>query len=207
MKLFSAFLLLLISTETFAWKQQDSDNWLLAQEKKGIKIFTKKSRWGKLKDTRAEMVVNYTPQEVLQMLTDVESFTQWMPRCKSAKRLANINENEFIVRLVFNVPWPLRDRECIMRMKVEKTGDGGIVLHQNSEPKYLKNEEGLARIERMNAIWKMTPTDDNRTEILNEYSADAGGDIPDWLVNTQAVENPLQTFSNIRLQLPAITKR
>jgi carbon monoxide dehydrogenase subunit G len=206
-KLFSSIFLLLIATCSFAIKQQAKSEWLLAQEKKGIKIFTKKSSWSKLKDTRAEMVVNHTPEEVIKMLTDVESFMQWMPRCKSAKRLANINDNEFIVRLVFGVPWPLRDRECIMRMKVERMPDGEIVLYQNSEPRYLKGDDGFARIERMNATWKMTPKDGNRTEILNEYSSDAGGNIPDWLVNTQAVENPFQTFSNMRLQLPAITKR
>ncbi len=206
-RILSLFTFLIFALQLLAFRQQSGDEWLLAQEKRGIKIFTKKSKWGKLKDARAVMMVNSTPEEVLRALTDFENFTNWMPRCKSAKRLANINENEFIVRLVFNAPWPLRDRECLLRMRIERESDGTITLFQDSEPRYLKGDDQYARIERMNAVWRMTPKAGNRTEVMNEYSSDAGGDIPDWLVNTQSVENPFQTFNNLQQNLSATTKR
>jgi hypothetical protein len=33
---------------------------------------------------------------------------------------------------------------------------------------------------------------------MNEYSSNPGGNIPDWLVNTQSVDNPMSTFENLQ---------
>ncbi len=191
-------LLLLLAFIMVSFTRQQREGWVYEREKKGIKVFTRKSKWGKLRDSRATMVVASTPDEMLKILTDVESYKTWMPRCKKSSIVARLNDNEFIVHMVIGIPWPLKDRDCVMRVKITKDKETGvIVITETSEPKYLGEENNVIRIQQLVSTWKLIPNKDG-TEVINEYASNPGGDIPDWLTNTQSVENPLITFENLQ---------
>ena len=196
-KVTSIFLLGILSFTSIA-KPQQVDDWVYEREKKGIKVFTRKGKWGHLRDSKAQMFVSSTPEQLSKFLTDFDSYHTWYPRCSESKTLARLNENEFIAHLHFNVPWPLKDRDCIVRVKVEKDKSTGVItITQTSEPKYLKPVEDVVRITQLISVWKCTPKNGG-TELLNEYASNPGGGIPDWMTNTQSVENPLATFESIQ---------
>lgn len=195
----SKLILLLLSVLMLgSWKFQQVNEWVYEREKKGIKIFTKKSKWGKLRDSRAVMMVPSTPEDVYKLLADFNSYPGWVPRCKSARVVARLNENEFIAHLVFDAPWPVADRDCVLRVRVDRNATTGvIVITETSEPKYIKEEEGVVRIQQMVSTWKLVPKVGG-TEITNEYSSNPGGNIPDWMTNSQSVETPMATFENLQ---------
>lgn len=179
-------------------KQQQVDEWVYEREKKGIKVFTKKGKWGNLRDSKAVMVVSGSPQTIYNFLTDFSNYNTWYPRCSKSRVLAKLSENEMIVQLHFNAPWPVKDRDCILRIKtVRDAKTGAITMYQTSEPKYSREESDVVRIQQIQAVWKLTPKNGG-TEIINEYASNPGGNIPDWMTNTQSVENPLVTFENIQ---------
>lgn len=179
------------------------DEWVYEREKQGIKIFTKKGKWGNLRDSKAIMTVADSPEEMLRLLTDFDKYPTWLPRCKKARIVARLNENEFIAQIVFGVPWPFKDRDCVLRVKVEKDErTGTIVVTETSEPKYIKEQEGIVRIQQLVAVWKLAPKGTG-TEVTNEYASNPGSDIPDWLTNTQSVETPMNTFENILIKTAA----
>ncbi len=182
-----------------AFRQQHTVNeWVYEQEKKGIRIFTKKGKWGNFRDSKAIMVLNTTPEEMLKLLIDFDNYHTWLPRCKKARIIARISENEFIAHIVFNAPWPIADRDCVIRVKTEKDSNGVITIRETSEPKYIAREDGVVRIQQMTATWKFTPTANGTTEVMNEYASNPGGGLPDWMTNTQSVETPLETFENLK---------
>lgn len=193
----SIFLLAALAL-SFTYKpKQEANEWVYEREKKGIKVFTKKSKWGRLRDSKAVMLLNSTPDEIAQTLLDYENFARWVPRCSASRIVARLSENEFIAYTAYKSPWPVADRDCVVRVKVSRDSKGGITIQQTSEPKYLKEKEGVVRIQQMVGIWKLTPTA-NGTEVLNEYSVNPGGNIPDWLINTQCVEAPIETFEKLQ---------
>jgi len=198
--LFLAF----ISLSSFK-KQQQLDEWVYEREKKGIKIFTKKSKWGHLRDSKAQMFVSTSPEEMLKFLTDFDNYKTWFPRCSQSKVVARLNENESIVHLFFDAPWPIKNRDCVIRVKVDKNNNTGTVtITQTSEPKYLKQQDEVVRINQLISVWKITPKNGG-TDLYNEYATNPGGNIPDWMTNTQSVENPLATFESI--QQKVVTKK
>jgi hypothetical protein len=201
-----SILILLIFSSLASFKRyQQVDEWMYEREKKGIKVFTKKSKWGHLRDSRAQMFVSTTPENILKFLTDFDNYKTWFPRCSQSKLIARLNENESIVHLFFDAPWPIKNRDCVMRVKVEKDARTGVItITETSEPKYLKPEDGVVRISQLISIWKFTPKNGG-TEVYNEYSSNPGGNIPDWMTNTQSVENPLATFESI--QQKVVTKK
>lgn len=181
-------------------KPQQVDSWVYEQEKKGIKVFTKKGRWGKLRDSKAVMWVNSTPQEMLRLITDFDNYHTWMVHCGKARTVARLSENEFIVHMVFNAPWPVKDRDCVVRVKIITDESTGIVtVMQTSEPKYIRENENYVRIEQLVSTWRFVPVNGG-TEVTNEYSSNPGGNIPDWMTNTQSVEGPMSTFENLQVK-------
>jgi len=206
MKFLSKSLILFLAFCTLtSFKKQNNDEWVYEQEKKGIKVFTKKGKWGHLRDSKATMQVSSTPEQMLATLTDFSGYQTWFPRCSKSRVVARLNENEFIVHLHFNAPWPVKDRDCVIRVKVTKDKTtGAITILQTSEPKYLKEEDDAVRIQQIQSVWKLTPKNGG-TEVVNEYSSNPGGNIPDWMTNTQSVENPMVTFENLKVK--ATTKK
>jgi len=96
------------------------------------------------------------------------------------------------------VPWPLKDRDCVVRIKVLTDGaTGATTIIETSEPKYINVSEGVVRIEQMQSVWRLTPKQGG-IEVCNEYASNPGGDVPDWLTNTTAVDNPYDIFSHIQ---------
>ncbi len=179
-------------------QQGQIDGWVYERDKKGIKIFTRKSKWGKLRDCRATMTVAITPEQMLKVLTDFDSYKSWMPRCRKSSVVARMGDNEFIVHMVFNGTWPVKDRDCVVRVKYEKDPHTGIItITETSEPKYIREESDIVRIQQLVSVWKLAPKNGG-TEVTNEYSSNPGGNIPDWLVNTQSVDNPMSTFENLQ---------
>jgi ribosome-associated toxin RatA of RatAB toxin-antitoxin module len=186
--------------------QQQGDGWVYEREKKGIKVFTKKSKWSKLRDCKATMTVSASPGHMLQLLTDFEHYDSWMPRCKKSRVVARLNDNEFVVYQVYNAPWPVKDRDCVIHFKIDKDAKtGNILITESSEPKFVRENADYVRITQLVATWKLIPQSNGGTEVINEYSSNPGGNIPDWLINTQSVESPLATFEN--LQEKAISQK
>lgn len=188
----------MLSLASFKTPQQQVDGWIYERDKKGIKIFTKKSKWSKLRDCRATMTVAVKPEQMLKILTDFDNYKTWMPRCRKSSVVARLSANEFIVHMVFNGTWPVKDRDCVVRIKVEKDPHTGIItVTETSEPKYIREESDVVRIQQLVSVWKLSPKGAG-TEVENEYSSNPGGNIPDWLVNTQSVDNPMSTFENLQ---------
>lgn len=144
------------------------------------------------------MQVAKTPDEMMKLLTDFDNYHTWMPRCSKSRMVARLSDNEFIAHLHFEAPWPVKDRDCVVRVKVVKDSkNGSITITQTSEPKYLKAENDVVRIEQLVSTWKLIPKNGG-TEVVNEYASNPGGNIPDWMVNTESVDQPMQTFENLQ---------
>jgi hypothetical protein len=186
------------SLTSFRIHPPQDDQWVYEREKKGIKVFTKKNKWSKLRDCRATMTVSITPEQMLKVLTDFEHY-DWMPRCKKSRVVARLSDSEFIVYQVYTAPWPVKDRDCVIHYKIDRDPkNGSILITEASEPKYVRESSEYVRIEQLVATWKLIPDGNGGTQVVNEYSTNPGGNIPDWLVNTQSVESPLATFENLQ---------
>lgn len=199
-------MLLALTLMSFTWKFQ-VDDWLLEREKKGIKVFTKKSRWGRLRDSKAEMLLpNAKIDELVKFISDFDNYSHWVPRCREAKVLARVSDSEFIAYMIFKSPWPVADRDCVVRVKIIRdAATGAVTIHETSEPKYINKRSDVVRIEQMFSNWRIVPQAGGLM-VTNEYSTNPGGSIPDWLTNTQSVDNPFDIFTTIQNTIPSASK-
>jgi hypothetical protein len=200
-------LVLMVTLSSFGAPFQ-VDDWLLERERKGIKVFTKKSRWGRLRDSKAEMLLpNAKSEELIKFICDFDGYPAWVPRCREAKVLARISDNEFIAYMIFKSPWPVADRDCVVRVRIDRDQTTGTVLiRETSEPKYVNRKSNVIRIEQLFSTWRITTQAGGGLMVINENSTNPGGTIPDWLTNTQSVDNPFDIFTTIQNTIPSANK-
>ncbi|MBL0308684.1 MAG: hypothetical protein IPP77_03065 [Bacteroidetes bacterium] len=175
---FLVLFLVFVLTGSFVLQKQN-ESWIYQREKQGIKVFTKKSIWGKLRDSKAVMQVAATPEQMLLTLTDFDNYKSWVPRCGKSRLLARLNDNEFIAYLYFDAPWPVKNRDCVIRVKIEKNPASGVItLTQTSEPKYIREESDVVRIEQLVSRWSLIPKKEGGATVINEYSSNPGEAFP-----------------------------
>jgi len=198
-------LLLVLTLSSFT--KIEVDDWLLERERKGIKVFTKKSRWGRLRDSKAEMLLTDAKiDQLVGFLCNFDNYPNWVPRCREAKVIARISDSEFIAYMVFKSPWPVADRDCVLRVRLQRDpATGTVIINETSEPKYVTRRSNIIRIEQMFSIWRIVPQKDGLM-VTNENSTNPGGTLPDWLVNTQSVDNPYDIFTTIQKAIPSSDK-
>ena len=100
----------------------------------------------------------------------------------------------------------MADRDCAVRVKITRDATTGAVsIHETSEPRYINRRSDVVRIEQMYSDWRIVPQKDGLM-VTNEYSTNPGGAIPDWLTNTQSVDNPFDIFTTIQNVIPSANK-
>jgi hypothetical protein len=91
-------------------------------------------------------------------------------------------------------------------VKVDRNPATGIVLiKETSEPRYVNRRSNVVRIEQMSSVWRIVPQKGGLM-VSNENSTNPGGTIPDWLTNTQSVDNPYDIFTTIQNTIPSASK-
>jgi hypothetical protein len=176
----------------------EKDDWKLGEDKKGIKIYTKKSEQGKIRTSKAIMFVNVPPSKVIEALLDFNGYAKWFPNCLEAKVLKKISDSESISHLIYKTPWPLPNVDCIQRMVIDrKTARDTTYIRVNAEPDYIGPSGGCSRVKQMQGSWQIVAVPGG-SMLTNTYYSDMGGIIPAWLANTQAVEIPYNIFENMR---------
>ncbi len=172
-----------------------TDDWRLGTDKNGIKVYTRKSEQGKMRTSRAEMLLPVSVDQVIAVLNDFNSYGGWFPSCRSARIIRRISDTEFLAILTYKTPWPLPDLDCAERMTIVHHPDTSFI-NVNCEPDAAPLTSAT-RIRQMHAYWKLIPVRGG-TYVINEYYTDMGGIIPAWLANTQAVEIPFNIFTGVR---------
>lgn len=188
--------------------------WLFAQDdctlKKtadNIKVYTCKAKQEKFKSLKAELTIeNVTLEQLRSALFDVPNYVNWQYKLEEAKVLQHINDNEIIFRSVVDSPWPVENREMLVRFtcimdaannRMEIIARGGI--------KYdYPQDDDLVRVPFSEARWEVT-TQGNNIHILYYLQVDPGGSLPAWIVNMAMAEGPFESFKKLKAVLKSNT--
>ena len=177
------------------------EEWKLAKDKNGIKVFTRKSASSALKDSKVEGEINATPEEIAGVLMDFPSYVEWVPTCIASETLKQVNENEVYYYSEYKAPWPVANRDLVILCKKEIGEDGSIVLQLSGAAEFIPEKSKKIRIPEFSGYWKLQPVSDSTTFATNQFHTDPGGKVPAWLANTSSVDNPFKTFSSLKERL------
>lgn len=174
--------------------------WTLKKDKNGVQIYTRPVEGSPLKEFKGLVNIRTTAEAAKTLLLDLPSYTEWSHNCIKSSVLKINNENDIIGITLTDAPWPVQDREAIVRTQVVEK-NGSIYLNMTATPDFVKPTSGVMRVPKMTGFWKITPNGDDTVQVVQQVHASPGGRIPDWLANSAVVDTPYNTLLNMKRRL------
>ena len=193
------FVLSLLLANQLASAQFD---WKLQKNKEGIKVYTSSSPNSSFKSVRVECTLNGTYAKLISILSDVEGFEDWIYNNKMSKLIKKNSAHDFIYYSLTKMPWPLSDRDVILRMTMQTDSLPRVLRIQGKNVEnVLPKFEFRERIPQFAASWEVTMPSANQIHIIYILSLDPGGSISPGIANMFIDKGPFETFSNLSKEL------
>ena len=176
--------------------------WEFRVEHKGIKIFSSKVSGSEIFGFKGEIELQVSLKKLLSLFYDMANFNRWVHKLAEMEVLEKSENTEYVVRQVINTPWPLRQREVIMRSRLVSAGDNAIALTMKQEPEYLPANPKYHRVQHATGMWVFTPNGHGVVNVVFVMHLDPGKDVPAQVSNAGLFEVPFYSLSNLRSLLP-----
>lgn len=174
--------------------------WELKTEEEGIKVYTRPVENSAIKAIKVECTVEASLSQLTAVLLDIPASDEWVYATKYCRVQKMLSPNELIYHSEIEVPWPVSNRDFVVRIKLEQDSSKTLTVSGENLPQYLNEQEGVVRIMHTVSHWAATPRD-NVVDIVFTLHVDPGGLLPAWLINLFATRGPLETFRNLRNQV------
>ena len=176
--------------------------WEFRVEHKGIKIFSSKVSGSEIFGFKGEIELQVSLKKLLSLFYDMANFNRWVHKLAEMEVLEKSENTEYVVRQVINTPWPLKQREVIMRSRLVSAGDNAIALTMKQEPEYLPANPKYHRVQHATGMWVFTPNGHGVVNVVFVMHLDPGKDVPAQVSNAGLFEVPFYSLSNLRSLLP-----
>lgn len=176
-------------------------SWELKTQEEGIKVYTRPVENSDIRAVKVECTVEATLSQLAAVLLDIPASAQWIYATRYCRVQKTISPTELIYHSEIDVPWPVSNRDFIVRIKLEQDSiTKALTVGGENLPHYREEQKGVVRIMHTVSHWTATPRD-NYVDIVFTLHVHPGGSIPAWLVNLFATRGPLETFRNLRKQV------
>ena len=175
----------------------------LAINKQGIKVWTIQLADNPMAKYRAETVFDTTLANAVGLILDTEYSTQWMPNVGEIKILErNDTTGSFIAYMVISMPFPLANRDLVIKGDIYKDSEGKIIVKNNAtKDSRAPEKSGVVRITEYEGDWTFQKVSDKQVKVSSQGYADPSGAVPKGIVNSFVQQQPYQMFQKMRNQL------
>ncbi|MCB0507166.1 MAG: hypothetical protein R2739_06950 [Chitinophagales bacterium] len=194
-KIVAVITLLIMMGQTFA-----ENNWKLEKNENGIKIWNRKKENSALKEFKAIMILNTTPENLINFFKNTTLYDKWMYKVDdgSVKVIKRINSDDYYTYMTISAPL-IKTRETITHMVFHsKDDEGNTTITLDGAPTLLPKNNNYVRINDTKGYFKIIPIGNGKVELVHQAWASPGGSIPDFLANISSVDCPYYMFTKIK---------
>lgn len=189
-----AFFALLLFFSAISVQGQD---WQFKNEKEGVKVYYRHTN--DVYELKLTASVRTSLSGIIQLFNQVDRYPQWGYKIAESKLIEKVSDTELVYYTKFDFPWPLADRDVIMRSKLEQDPQTKVITSvSTAEPWRLAEYADVVRMQKVSTRWVMHPNDSGWLFIEYFVYSDPGGSIPDWAVNMAIDVGPRETIKSIR---------
>jgi len=174
----------------------------LKKESDDIRVYTCKTQGERLKSLKAEATLHGTAiVDFANFLREVKNYPQWQYNMALAEILKQETSDSFIVHSEIDAPWPLEDRELIVRyIFTHDPAAETLRIVTETIPYDFPKKKGIIRVPFSYAQWDVKQIG-NDLKVTYFMRIDPGGSVPAWLVNLAMAEGPYSSFVNLKKKL------
>jgi hypothetical protein len=135
--------------------------------------------------------------KILSVVLDAPNRSKWMEQVEGVEILKTISPTEKIAYWHLSPPWPIRDRDLVIRetLEIDKAAKRITLRMQSIEDPAYPPRPDRIRAELFDASFVATPVDGGtKTAMIAESHADPKGSIPKWVVNIYQKDMPTKSI-------------
>jgi hypothetical protein len=175
--------------------------WQLKKEENGISIYTAPSDSPNIRSIKTVAEFNGTCKKLVAIFRDIERQKQWVYAAREAYTIKEIDGNELLYYVETALPWPARNRDAAVRMKINQNSAGNTVnITTIGEPQAAPAQNGKIRVPHFEGRWEVKAVGADKIYIEYYLNIDPGGNVPSWITDLFIAKGPYETFTNL-LQL------
>jgi hypothetical protein len=173
--------------------------WNLESDDGEIQTYTRYLEGMSLRAFKVVTSVDAPLPQTLMFLNDSTQFHRWINMMKEAHILQQTDPDGVSYNhMITKVPWPIRNRDVVVRATVEYNKElGEVLIHSKAAPDFIPHDEDLVRIRESSASWKITKLSNGKLRLELTSHAEPGGSIPKWLSNMVVLQLPKYMFSRL----------
>ncbi len=176
----------------------NASSWKLKKNLNGITVYTKTDSRNGLKVFRGVTEVESSLSSLIGLMKSIDDGPNWIYNCTEAKVLKAESFWEEYIYFRSHVKWPFRDRDAVIRMKLEQDAESKIVtITMEGIPDYLPQTKNVVRMPVMKGYWQLVPLD-GKVIVTYQMMSDPGKGIPDFLTNSSLIDYPFETLLKLK---------
>jgi len=147
--------------------------------------------------------LNTSLSSLVALLRDVERLPRWSYRTSLAMELERVSARERIVYTVARLPWPFKDRDLVVRSRLQQDPVSlAVIVTAQALPDYMPEDPAYVRVPFLDSSWTFLPLDDGIVEVRFRGYGDGGGSLSrgffNWFSALVVSEAPHQTLIGLR---------
>lgn len=190
--------LLFVLTLAFS-SQVTAQNWEFIKEKDGIKIYTGKETGKTLRSYKGVADINAPASQVFAMIEDVNNTDWWDKNLTQVKVLLYEKNKRAQYYLVYDLPWPVTDRDLCVDVTVTTNPLTGVsIIKAAPLTGVIPESDDMIRITAYWQTWTVTPVGKGVTHVELVGYVDPAGSIPEWVSNMIIVDSPVKVIGEVK---------
>ena len=196
----SALLLTLLNTSHADMSAMNTTNERLMLDKKGIKVWTYQTPNNPVMNYRATTIVDGSMANLLSLILDTNHLVDWVPYVKAVDVIErNDQQGNFIIRMEMNFPFPLQNRDVVVKGKISQDSDGTIFIkNQAANDARVPVQAKIVRITQYQGDWQLKPLPNGKISVTNLGYADPAGHIPLAVANMFTQQLPYEMMAKLQ---------
>jgi hypothetical protein len=174
-----------------------AENWQLAKDEAGIKVYLSDIPGSKYKAYRAVTTVNASIKQLLALQADVKGSCKWIFECQEQSLLKTEGGQSWLYAR-FAAPWPVSARDSVLHVTTSAAADGTVTRLLQALPDFLPKEQDFVRVSRVDGFWSLQPKSEDSVEVVYQAHMEPGGSVPSWLANSFVIDAPFNTLQAFR---------
>jgi hypothetical protein len=181
-------------------------SWDFIKEKDGIKIYTRKELDSSIKSYKGEAYFLADAEKVRSLIGNVKNFDWWAKDITEIKVLLSEKDKHIQYYLVYDVPWPLTDRDLVVDARINIDSVTGVkIVEAKPLPNAIPEKTDRIRIKRYWQKWTIIPMPNNIVHVILEGFVDPAGSIPAWLYNMVITETPWKVIKSVQTRTQSLS--
>jgi len=137
------------------------------------------------------------------LFNDLDRMPEWVYRNKKSETLKDVSNTEVYARTVSEMPWPLTDRDAVLRSTLSQDPKTlAVTIRGSAAPNFWPRSENHVRMPVVESYWRFTPLESGAIEVVFQGYGDPGGNLSSrflrWFVDLALWEAPYQTLLGVQ---------